>query len=122
MNTHTVPVTTDFYLPLFKGKVHLLYSDIIYIEGFGNYTVFHCNGGSPIITSKSMSYYDSRLPSHILRVHKSFFVNVDFVQEHTKETLLLANGLKVMVARRRKKTVKNILDKNKNLLKNHNSQ
>lgn len=78
---------------------------ILCVEGEGNYTKFWLIDGSSVLTSKSLSFYKSMLPSYIIRVHKSHYVNLWQVQSIDEHYLYLKNNQRILIARRRKKAV-----------------
>jgi DNA-binding LytR/AlgR family response regulator len=107
MTTFSYPSSPPLaHLSLLAGQYQLLFSDIVFIEGQGNYTVFHTRHGQRILTSKSLSFYRDRLPAQLLRVHKSYFVNTLFIKGFDKETVHLTNGKCLPVSRRRRREVK----------------
>lgn len=102
------PITSlSARLPLLGGNYQLLFEEIVLIEGQGNYTVFHCHlYGHPILTSKSLSFYRDKLPAQLLRVHKSYFVNLLFVKAFDGESVYLTDGKRIPVSRRRRREIK----------------
>jgi len=75
---------------------------VVRLEGTGNYTTFILTDGSSYLTSKSLCIYES-LPANFMRVHKSCIVNRHFVVgfDKTQQFVLMTDGSKVKVARRR---------------------
>lgn len=94
------------HLSLLAGQHRIVFADIVFIEGQGNYTVFHTRHGQRILTSKSLSFYRDKLPAQLLRVHKSYFVNTLFIKGFDKEAVYLIGGQRLPVSRRRKREVK----------------
>lgn len=64
-------------------------ADIRYIEGMSEYLKVHIEGQRPIIMLFSMKKMEERLPSHFLRIHRSYIVNMRHVQEVTKNRILM---------------------------------
>ena len=64
-------------------------ADIRYIEGMSEYLKVHINGQRPIIMLFSMKKMEERLPSHFLRIHRSYIVNMRHVQEVTKNRIVM---------------------------------
>ncbi|MDN5202389.1 LytTR family DNA-binding domain-containing protein [Fulvivirgaceae bacterium BMA10] len=61
-------------------KIHKVnFDDIFYIEGLREYVTFHTSTGK-IITLESLKKLEETLPSHFLRIHKSFIVNKNKVK------------------------------------------
>ncbi|MDP4210770.1 MAG: LytTR family DNA-binding domain-containing protein [Bacteroidota bacterium] len=54
--------------------------DIIYVEGVREYVKIVVNDDKPIMSLMSMKSFEEKLPtSHFMRVHRSFIVNLDYV-------------------------------------------
>lgn len=100
-NTHLID-----HLSLLGGRCQLLFSDIVFVEAQGSYAIFHCDNGEQIMTSKSLSWYQSHLPDYFIRVHKSYFVNLAFVVSFEGKTIQLADGQRITVSRRRLRAVR----------------
>lgn len=96
-------------LSLLRGQHLLLFADIIFIEGQGNYTEFYCRCGKRILTSKSLSFYHDKLPTQLTRVHKSYFVNTQFIKAFEGEFVHLIDGRRIPVSRRRQRAVRNLI-------------
>lgn len=64
-------------------------ADIRYIEGMSEYLKVHIEGQRPIIMLFSMKKMEERLPSHFLRIHRSYIVNMRHVQEVTKNRIVM---------------------------------
>ncbi len=87
--------------------------DIIYCKGEGSYTSFFLNNDKSVIISKGIKEYDELLkPQGFYRTHQSFLVNINQIDQFLKEdggTLLMKNGIKIMVSRRKKEKLIEIL-------------
>ena len=107
MTALAIPITHPLaQLSLLAGQHRIAFADIVFIEGQGNYTVFHTRHGQRILTSKSLSFYTEKLSSQFLRVHKSYFVNTLFIKGFDKEAVYLTGGQRLPVSRRRRREVK----------------
>ncbi|MFM1932730.1 MAG: hypothetical protein RL226_2033 [Bacteroidota bacterium] len=88
-------------------------SDIIRIESDYNSTQFVLKNGSVILSSRCLKNYESILPENVfLRVHQSHLVNIYFISGFDPEdggSLILDNGDRVYIARRRKEEILGIL-------------
>jgi DNA-binding LytR/AlgR family response regulator len=64
-------------------KIYKYYlSEIIFIEGSGNYVKIHSLSEKPLMVLEKLSDIQSKLPAkQFLRVHKSFIVNVSHIQK-----------------------------------------
>lgn len=104
----------DFKLMIssIEGPYFVATDDIIFAEGQSNYTHFHLTRNRKIIASKTLLEYDNLLVEQgFMRVHKSYLVNLKFVERylHKNGTILLKDGLEVDVSRRKKDALLNAL-------------
>ena len=78
--------------------------EIIRVESIDNYANFHLVNGNAHMSSHGLSYYKDAFDSPtFFRVHKSHIVNTSFVEKYYSDgTLILKNGDKVPVSRRRR--------------------
>jgi two-component system LytT family response regulator len=81
--------------------------DILYCSSNGNYTTFHLANGKNLMISKLLKEYETLLPSEVfLRVHQSFLVNMNYVEQFTKDnSLILSNNAEIIVSSRKKEEV-----------------
>ena len=100
-------------LPAFESITMVNISDIIRCASDGNYTTFFTLKGNPIVVSRSIKEYDELLtPMNFFRVHQSHLVNLNYVHQFLKEDggiLVMEDGSKVEVSRRRKEALIEIL-------------
>jgi two-component system, LytTR family, response regulator len=93
--------------------------DVILMEGNGNYTWVYLANGTKRLYSKTMNCMSEEFQTtDFLRIHKSYSINVNHIQsrdESNELTLILTNGLKAEVSRRKKKEFLPII----NLLSNY---
>lgn len=90
----------------------VLPSEIVYCEGENNYTRIFLADGMMIHTSRTIKEYEQTLRGHeIIRVHKSYLVNLLYVTEYNNEhdTILLKNEKLIPVSRRKKSEVLELL-------------
>ncbi len=97
-------------------KMYLIeISDIQRCEADGNYTMFHIEGRSPILVTKTLKDYDKLLdPAGFLRVHQSHLVNISWISEFVKVDggyLVMRDGAKIPVSTRRRAYVVSELEK-----------
>lgn len=82
-------------------------SDVMMIHGEGNYATFYINSGKRLTVAKTLKQYEALLDERIFfRVHKSYLINLHYLKEYKtakEETAVLKNGLRIGVARRRRK-------------------
>lgn len=58
-------------------------SDVLYIEGLGNYATFYLNNRKPLISYTSLKEVEQSLPDSFVRIHKSFVINKNCVDSYT---------------------------------------
>lgn len=78
--------------------------DLMYCESDGSYTTFYINDGKKHVASKSIKEFEEQLlKSTFTRPHRSFIVNLKFIEKYDKSGLIhLKNGKKIPVAARKK--------------------
>ena len=65
-------------------------SDIRYIEGMSEYLKVWIEGeAKPIIALLSMKKMEERLPSHFMRIHRSYIINLTKIQEVNKNRVIM---------------------------------
>jgi len=80
----TIFVKTDYRV------VRIAISDIRYIEGMSEYLKIHLEGQKPIITLLSMKKMEDYLPPTLfMRIHRSYIVNLQKIQEVNKNRVIL---------------------------------
>lgn len=91
-------------------------SEILYCEADNNYTRFFLTDDKIILTSRTIKDYEETLSGHdIVRVHKSYLVNLHYIIEYNNQndTLLLKNKTIIPVSRRRRHEVMELLKSGK---------
>ncbi|MGI1814130.1 LytR/AlgR family response regulator transcription factor [Priestia sp. TGN 0903] len=64
-----------------RSEIHFLpFSDILYIERFGNSTIIHINDEEIVIRISLQKLIDF-LPKFFLRTHKSYIINIKRVKQ-----------------------------------------
>ena len=65
-------------------------SDIRYVEAMSEYLKVWLEGeAKPIITLLSMKKMEERLPSNFMRIHRSYIINLDKIQEVNKNRVIM---------------------------------
>jgi two-component system LytT family response regulator len=87
--------------------------NITRLEADGNYTTIYTNNGFKHIASNNLKYFEDMLTElPFFRIHQSHIVNIDFVVKVLKEDggyVVLEDGYRVPIARRRKEEFLSIL-------------
>lgn len=93
-------------LPVEFGFEFVKINSILYCEADSNYCKVVCLNGKKIILSKTLKFIEELLPSSIFhRIHKSYLVNLNFVNRFDKSNDLnveLSNGETLPVSVRKK--------------------
>ncbi|MCC8089090.1 MAG: LytTR family DNA-binding domain-containing protein [Rikenellaceae bacterium] len=74
--------------------VKVMLSDILYIEGYGDYVKIHIRDGRTIVTLNNMSALEEKLPEdNFIRVHRSFIVAIDKIDEVERRRIKIGREL-----------------------------
>lgn len=87
------------------GLVFIQTTDILYLEGQGNYTKIYCKEQSFLATKTLKSFEKILDPRIYIRVHRSYIVNIKKVLRLSSEEggeLILSNNFRIPVSRRRR--------------------
>ena len=80
----------SFFLKTDYRIVKVAVSDIRYIEGMSEYLKVWPEGQpKPIITLLSMKKMEERLPDNFMRIHRSYIINLDKIQEVNKNRVIM---------------------------------
>jgi two-component system, LytTR family, response regulator len=96
------------------SKIEMIpFEDITYLETYGDYVWIYTEKGK-FLKQKTMKEFEELLPSTFLRVHRSFLVNISYIQklelyEKNSYQLLLKNGVRVGVSKSGYKELKETL-------------
>ena len=92
-----------------KGTHRVPLSDLYYIESFKNYVHYHILDHT-IEIKQSLSEVEKTLPQdQFLRIHRSYVVNVNFIQSLKYDGIILANEKKLPVGRSYRENLKRIM-------------
>lgn len=75
-------VTDDFFFINVSHKMHKVFiDDIIYLEGYKDYTKFHLKTASnPLLVLHNLKYFEDMLdPKKFVRVHRSYIISLSKV-------------------------------------------
>lgn len=118
---NTFPSVTPFenvlYLPRFQtknGENAINPKQISFLVAQGNYTLFHLKTGEQVLTSLPLGSYVPMLEWYgFVRIHKSYLVNLDSLQECVIvrfSIVTFPNGEVVEIARRRRNTLRKLFE------------
>ncbi len=73
-------------------------SDITYVEAMSEYLKVHLRQEQrPIITLLSMKKMEERLPQNFMRIHRSYIVNLNAIQEVNKNRVILSGDVNLPI-------------------------
>lgn len=93
---------TDFLIILSDRQTKKIFlKDILYIESVGRIAKIHCRTGT-LETYEQIGMLEEKLfDKSFFRCHKCFLINLDYVDTFNKTEIILENGEKIMLAKRR---------------------
>lgn len=112
MNTNWTIMKENIYV-YHQGRNKIIaVNDIVMLVSYSNYSQIFLCSGEKIFTSKTLKHWSEKIDNRdFLRVHQSFFVNLNFIRELDvkQKRVNLANGLEAVVSRARWRSVKAII-------------
>lgn len=105
----------DFRLavPSSEGVFFFTINEILRLEADRNYTIIHLINKRPFIASKTLKHFEDMLVKfRFIRTHKSHLVNVDHIVRisNNNEFIILSDGARIEVSRRKKDEVQRQLN------------
>lgn len=89
------------YLRQNRRDIALLIDEIMYLESYGHYVIFHCRGGITYRTREKLPFYQEKLKSfYFIQPSKGYLVNCAYI-DSCKNSILLTNGEIIWCARTR---------------------
>ena len=91
LTSHLSPLTSDIlFLKTDYRIVKVSISDIRYVEAMSEYLKVWLEGEQkPIITLLSMKKMEERLPDSFMRIHRSYIINLNKIQEVNKNRIIM---------------------------------
>ncbi len=99
-------------IPHGNHQVVIQTDHLMCMEGCGNYTFLYTNDGKRYLVSKTLKSYAAILDDQVfLRVHKSWIINLKYLQEFCEyeRSLKLRGGREIAISRRRIREVCEVL-------------
>ena len=91
--------------------VKISISDIRYVEAMSEYLKVHLKSQpKPIVTLLSMKKMEERLPANFMRIHRSYIINLDAIQEVNKNRVIMDAETYIPVGDNYKETFQHYLD------------
>ena len=80
----------SFFVKTDYRMVKVTIADIRYIEGMSEYIKLYVEGEpKPVITLLAMKSLEERLPQNFMRIHRSYIVNLDKIEEVNKNRVIM---------------------------------
>ena len=91
LTSHLSPLTSDIlFLKTDYRIVKVSIPDIRYIEAMSEYLKVWTEGEpKPVITLLSMKKIEERLPDYFMRIHRSYIINLNKIQEVNKNRVIM---------------------------------
>jgi DNA-binding LytR/AlgR family response regulator len=107
----TASESQDLFLKTDYKIVKVSIPDILYVEAMSEYLKVHLKGGAkPIITLLSMKKMEERLPQNFMRIHRSYIVNLDEIQEVSKNRIVLTGDASLPIGDMYRDTFQQFVD------------
>lgn len=95
-----------------EGTVLLPYDDVAYIQSDGNYSYVVTVEEKRTLVSKSLKSLTAQLDEEVFfRIHNQYTLNLNELREIHTDCVILANGVELPIARRRKKELMDMMIK-----------
>ena len=92
--------------------IYVELGNIIRLESDSNYTNIFLVGNKKITSSKLLKDYENILSTNFFRSHKSFIVNLDYIEKYVKADggyIVMVDNVQIPVSREKRQTLVNIL-------------
>lgn len=93
-----------------EENIKVYIKDILYIKAEGRYSQIYKNGTGSLFVTKSISEYENEAGNELVRCHKSFIVNLEYVKA-VKGAVKLKDGTEIPIGRTLKNKVKEKYDR-----------
>lgn len=91
--TNEPPIIEDHFFVKVDGVIKkILIHELQYIEGMKDYVKIFCKEKNPMITLVSLKQMEQQLPERFMRVHRSFIIAIDKVEEIEGNVLKVAGN------------------------------
>ena len=96
----------NLYLKSEYKYVRVAVADILYFEGQNEYLKVHRQGEESFLTLTTFNKIVEKLPKHFLQIHRSYMVNMNYVNKVTSNNVVLENGTILPIGITKRDTVK----------------
>lgn len=119
MKTYRQEGNTSLLIINHKTFAKVFVNNIILIKGDANYSTIYMDGGREKVVSHTIKFYEDHLENYgFLRVHRGYIINPNYVKEYNpdEESIIMTNGVKAVVSRRKKYLLRSF-NSNNNVIK-----
>lgn len=93
-------VPQKIVIPYQNEEKVLAITDILYFEVYVHEVTFHLTSAKPIKANGTLAYYIDMIRSpHFIQIHKSYCINLNYVDRAGKQHIFLTNGDKLPLGR-----------------------
>ncbi|MBW1299005.1 LytR/AlgR family response regulator transcription factor [Aquimarina litoralis] len=79
-----------------KRMIRVEFNHILYVDSIKDYVRIH-TGDDTIVTKDKISVFLQKLPTHFLRVHRSYIINKEKITSFTSKDIVLLNGMEIPI-------------------------
>ena len=101
------------------GMIFIKINDIVRLQSESNYTVFYLIDKRKVMVAKTLKGFEEKLiPYNFFRIHQSHLINIIYLKEidHSENHVLMADGSKVEISKRKKKEFMDTLENHNNTI------
>lgn len=88
-----------------KRMIRIAFHTILFVDSIKDYVRIHTTNDT-IITKDKISTFVERLPSHFLRVHRSYIINTEKITSLTSKDVVLLGGMEIPIGTSYKEIIK----------------
>lgn len=100
METRQKPGSQKLEMKYRNETISILYEDILYLESMGHLVVVHTKKGDYRAYDR-LEKVKERLPGNFVHCHKSYLVNMDWIQKIDKNRIFLLTGKELPISKSR---------------------
>ncbi|HAX14903.1 MAG: LytTR family DNA-binding domain-containing protein [Bacteroidota bacterium] len=111
-DTTTTPPKKYLFVKSEYKQVKLELDDILYFEGLKDYIkIYLASQSKPVLTLKSLKALEQELPSNFMRIHRSFIISLDKIDEIERSQVIIS-GKRITVSEGYKEAFQNYISDN----------
>ena len=88
-----VPVRDHIFIKTDSRLVRLLFADVLFVEGYGDYIKIHLRDGRVLLSLQNLGGFESKLPIYFARVHRSYIVAIDKIEEIERKRIKIGKHI-----------------------------